>query len=127
MKIALDTNAYTDLLSGQVDVVKVVAAATLVNIPVIVLGELKAGFACGRRENENLSFLTKFLLSPKVKVLAIDAGTAEFYARLFFELRQRGTPIPTNDLWIASLSIQHQLALCTRDLHFDTIPQLMRC
>lgn len=127
MNIALDTNAYTDLLSGQLDVVKVVATASRVVLPVIVLGELRAGFACGRRETENLASLARFLLSPKVDVLAVDSNTAEYYARLFFDLRQRGTPIPTNDLWIAASSIQHQLRLCTRDQHFDVIPQLMRC
>lgn len=65
MNIALDTNAYTDLLSGQVDVVKVVAAASRVLIPVIVLGELRAGFACGRRETENLASLADSCAVPK--------------------------------------------------------------
>ncbi len=116
MKIVLDTNAYTDLLSGRAEVVNVVA-----------LGELKAGFACGRRESENLASLARFLMSPKVDVLPVDAATAEHYARLFFALRQRGSPIPTKDLWIVSLSIEHQIPLCTRDQHFDVIPQLNRC
>lgn len=127
MNVALDTNAYTDLLSGRLEVVNVVAAASHVYLPVIVLGELKAGFACGRREKENLRSLVRFLSSPKVDLLGVDSATAEHYAQLFFKLRQQGTPIPTNDLWIAALSIQHQLHLCTRDQHFDAIPQLTRC
>ncbi len=77
MKIALDTNAYTDLLSGKTDVVQVVAAASRVSLPVIVVGELKAGFACGRRESENLAALSRFLLSPKVDVLSIDVVTTD--------------------------------------------------
>jgi len=37
-----------------------------------------------------------------------------------------GTPIPDNDLWIAAMSLEHDLALVTRDRHFDRIPQVLR-
>jgi len=59
-----------------------------------------------------------------VEVLYADRETTEVYARLFLQLRQAGTPIPTNDLWIASLAIQHELALITRDAHFAKVPQV---
>jgi predicted nucleic acid-binding protein len=42
------------------------------------------------------------------------------------QLRRQGTPIPTNDLWIASLVLQHDLVLCARDRHFDHLPQITR-
>lgn len=40
------------------------------------------------------------------------------------ELRTQGTPIPTNDLWIAALVVEHGLTLYTRDRHFEHLPQL---
>lgn len=42
------------------------------------------------------------------------------------QLRNQGTPIPTNDLWIAALVMQHNLVLCSRDRHFTHLPQLDR-
>jgi hypothetical protein len=50
--------------------------------------------------------------------------TMHKYARLFRQLRKQGTPIPTNDLWIAALALQHDLLLFTRDTHINHLPQL---
>lgn len=38
----------------------------------------------------------------------------------------QGTPIPTNDMWLAALVLQHGLTLYARDAHFDHLPQLSR-
>ena len=70
--------------------------------------------------------LERFLASPRVGVLYADEATTRSYAGLFAQLRRQGTPIPTNDLWIAALAVQHGLALHSRDAHFDSIPQLLR-
>jgi predicted nucleic acid-binding protein len=70
--------------------------------------------------------LTRFLNSPRVRVLYTDEQTTHHYASLFRQLRDQGTPIPTNDLWIAALVIQHDLILCSRDRHFDALPQIAR-
>jgi len=61
-----------------------------------------------------------------VEILQSDDGTTQTYAELFRELRVRGTPIPTNDLWIAALAVEHSLPLCSRDAHFDAFPQIPR-
>lgn len=127
VNLALDTNAYTRLLAGARDVILAVSNASRVIIPVIVLGELKAGFACGVREVENLRLLQTFLQSPKVAVLGVDFQTTEYYASLYSQLRRQGTPIPLNDLWIAALVVQHHLTLCSDDKHFDCLPQISRC
>ncbi len=62
----------------------------------------------------------------RIGVLFPTRETSEYYARLFAQLRKAGTPIPTNDLWIASLAVQHELTLLSRDDHFDKLPQLLR-
>jgi tRNA(fMet)-specific endonuclease VapC len=46
------------------------------------------------------------------------------YGELKAVLRDRGTPIPENDLWIAAIARQHDTPLVTRDVHFDAIPGL---
>lgn len=123
-RLALDTNRYTDLARGNAAIVQLVAAADTVFVPIHVLAELRAGFAVGTRGRQNEAVLVRFLGKPGVEVLYPDDGTTHSYAALYRQLRAQGTPIPTNDLWIASLVVQHQLVLCTRDRHFDQLPQL---
>jgi tRNA(fMet)-specific endonuclease VapC len=68
--------------------------------------------------------LHRFLAEPGVEVLYASESTTYHYAGLYRQLRNQGTPIPTNDLWIAALVIEHQLMLATRDRHFASVPQL---
>ena len=127
MNVALDTNAYSDFMRGDGDRVRVVRTARTIALPLIVLGELRAGFAAGNRESANAANLGRFLASPRVSILLPDEQTAHHYAQLHFQLRARGAAIPTNDLWIASLVIQHDLILCTSDSHFRQLPQVVTC
>ena len=127
MNVALDTNAYSDFMRGNLQRVDVVRAARSISVPLIVLGELRAGFAAGDRESTNAANLQRFLSSPRVAVLLPDEQTAHHYARLYLQLRGQGASIPTNDLWIASLVVQHGLVLCTSDRHFRQLPQVVTC
>ena len=127
MNIALDTNAYSDFMRGDGERVRNVRAARSIAIPIIVLGELRAGFAAGRQESSNAANLQRFLASPRVSVLLPDEQTAHHYAQLHVRLRNHGESIPTNDLWIASLAVRHDLVLCTSDRHFRRLPQVVTC
>ncbi len=127
MNVALDTNAYSDFMRGVAARVQVVRTATRLFLPLFVLGELRAGFAAGNQQTTNEANLDRFLANPQVTVLLPDEATTRHYARLFLELRQQGTAIPTNDLWIAALAQQHQLTLCTSDTHFQHIQRLPTC
>ena len=126
LRIALGTNRYSDLCRGLPDVVALVGHAEVVFLPFVVVGELRAGFSVGRRGAENERVLRRFLGKPGVSVLFADDQTTHHYAAAYRHLRHQGTPIPTNDLWIAALALQHDLALCARDRHFDMLPQLAR-
>jgi tRNA(fMet)-specific endonuclease VapC len=126
MKLALDTNRYTDLCRGDRSVVEMVEQADEVWLPFIVLGELRAGFAVGTQGPHNESVLRRFLLKPAVGVLYADEQTTHHYSAIYRQLRKQGTPIPTNDMWIAALILQYSLALFARDIHFDALPQLTR-
>jgi tRNA(fMet)-specific endonuclease VapC len=126
MKLALDTNRYTDLCRGIRSVVETVERADEVWLPFIVLGELRAGLAVGSQGPRNEAVLRRFLLKPGVAVLYADEQTTHHYAAIYRQLRKQGTPIPTNDMWIAALVLQHSLVLFARDAHFDALPQLTR-
>ena len=126
MRIALDTNRYVDLWRGVAETVNVLEQAEAVLVPFVVLGELRAGFAHGRRHAENERTLRQFLLKDGVDVLFADDQTTHHYASVFRQLRKQGTPIPTNDMWLAALVLQHNLALHARDKHFDRLPQIVR-
>lgn len=127
MIVALDTNAYSDYARGDAARVMIVQTASQINLPLFVLGELRAGFLRGRQGRRNEAGLQRFLGVPRVQVLVPDEATTHHYAQLDHQLRQQGTPIPINDLWIAALVVQHNMVLCTSDQHFDHLPQIPKC
>jgi len=126
MKLLLDTNRYTDFARGEHEAVHIIKGASAIFVPFIVLAELRGGFACGNRTRENESALTRALQQPSVSALYADNDTTHHYAAIYFQLRRAGTPIPTNDIWIAALAIQHELVLFSRDPHFQHLAQLAR-
>jgi len=127
VRVLLDTNCLADGLRGaDRELARKLEEAVEVHIPFVTLAEIKAGFLAGRRTAENEGLLAAFLRLPGVAVLFADHETTEVYARLFQQLRHAGTPIPTNDLWIASLAVQHQLMLLSRDKHFAKLPQVSK-
>lgn len=126
MRLAIDGNRYTDFVQGLPEVVNVVTHADEIWMPFIVAAELRAGFRGGSRGAENETRLAKFLQKDGVVLLFPDTATTHHYAMLYVDLRRAGTPIPTNDIWIAALVLQHDLLLFSRDRHFDRIPRLPR-
>lgn len=120
-EILIDTNRYSDFDAGVPEVVERYERADQIWLPLIVLAELRSGFALGKHESENQSNLSAFLKYENVDVLSPTEETTQFYARVFAQLRRAGTPIPTNDIWIAALAIQHDLQLDTRDAHFQKV------
>lgn len=126
MRIALDTNRYVDFARGEHAIVELLEQAEQVFVPLVVLSELRAGFTVGSQGARNEGGLRRFLSRPGVSPLFPDEQTTYHYASLFRQLRQQRTPLPTNDLWIAALVIQHGLVLCTRDTHFEHLPQIQR-
>lgn len=122
MKVALDTNAYSTLQLGNMPNLKsIVDRADQIIIPFIVDAELKAGFHKGRNKSANYGKLQRFNNLDRVITLWADDFTDELYARIWSDLAKRGLPVPTNDIWIAAVCVQHQLTLATSDKHFNNI------
>ena len=124
MKMLIDTNRYTDFSRNVPDVVARFVEADELFVPFAVIAELRAGFKNGTILSRNENALVRFLGNPKVQMLFPDLETTNIYADIFAQLRRQGTPIPTNDMWIASLAIQYSLPIFTRDDHFKNLPQL---
>jgi len=126
MKIAIDTNAYASFFNGDRRMAGIMVSAEQVLIPFAVLAELRSGFRMGTKALENEKNLVRFLNEHQVGVLYPDEQSTHHYASLWLQLRKQGTPIPTTDLWIATLVVQYDLVLCSRDRHFDSLPQIPR-
>jgi len=124
-KILLDTNAYSELMRGNTDVLAILQHAEWVGLTATSLGELIGGFEFGSKYRENLEQLNKFLNKPTVISVSVDETTATFYAKVYAFLRKKGEPIPSNDIWIAASALQHGCKLCTFDAHFKTIDNLL--
>ena len=123
--LVIDTNVYAGFRQGVPRVVRILRSAHEIHLPLIVLGELLAGFAAGTRVERNRDELAQFMASPRVHLLNPDEKTAHHYAQVYAALRKIGTPIPTNDLWIAALARQHRLPLFSLDAHFAAVPGLV--
>jgi tRNA(fMet)-specific endonuclease VapC len=122
--LILDTNALSALAEGAESAGREFSRSGDVAIPVIVLGEYRYGLAGSRKRREYERWLED--LVSVCRVLDVDEGTALAYADIRVQLKEAGTPIPTNDLWIAALCRQHQLPLLSRDQHFDRVQGLRR-
>jgi tRNA(fMet)-specific endonuclease VapC len=126
VRVCIDTNRYKDFCSGLAETVECLRRAEKIFVPFVVLAELRAGFACGTMSRENEAVLTRFLNADRVELIYPDESSTHHFARIYYQLRTAGTPIPTHDMWIAALVIQHDLVLHSRDAHFDQLPQLAR-
>ena len=124
-RIIIDTNVYVAFKRNVPDVIEVLRRVEYIGMNAVVLGELHSGFKGGQKEALNIKELEEFLDTPRVNVIPVDELTAEFYAHVYWNLKRKGKPIPTNDMWIAASSLQHGLALFTLDAHYNAVDGLM--
>src|SRR3989344_3735110 len=124
MKFAIDTDVYFALNKGDVRVQNWVNSQHDIAIPIIVVGELRSGFAAGSQRQRNEQLLQSLLDAPNVEVLNLRLKTTELLAEAFAHLKKVGKPINTNDMWIAALCLDHKLSLLTLDKHFSAVPNL---
>jgi tRNA(fMet)-specific endonuclease VapC len=125
MKFLLDTSAYVGFKRNLVQVVEIIIKAELILFSPIVLGELMFGFRNGTKFEENMNDLNKFLQHEIVKFVQIEKITSDRYSRIAAQLKRQGTPIPTNDIWIAAQTMEYGAELITLDKHFETINGLV--
>ena len=120
----LDTNALSAWAEGHAAVESPLRVAQRLVVPSVVLGEYYFGIRQSRHRSRYEDWLARYL--PLTEIATITSATADAYADIRLELRRRGTPIPPNDVWIASLARQHGLAVLSNDGHFDTVDGVRR-
>ena len=118
----LDTNVVIAVLAGDEAVLSNLDAAPEVFIPAIVLGELFFGAAKSGRPSENTAKVERFAAGRPI--VSCDFQVAREYGRLRLRLREKGRPLPENDIWIAATARCHELVLVTRDRHFREVDEL---
>lgn len=123
--VLIDTNIYSYAMRGDTEIIKTLQVVAQIGISAISIGELLSGFKAGNKELTNRQELNQFLDSPRVKLYGIDEGTAEYYCLILDQLKSNGTPIPTNDIWIAAVAFQQGMPIFTKDQHFNKIKGLL--
>jgi tRNA(fMet)-specific endonuclease VapC len=121
----LDTSAYVGFKRNSKEVVEFIVGSELILFSPIVLGELMFGFRNGTRFKENMADLNRFLQHEAVEPAQVGNLTADRYSRIASQLKQQGTPIPANDIWIAAQTMEHGVELITADRHFEKINGLV--
>jgi len=122
--LILDTNAISALADGDAALGVLLESAGDLAVPVIAIGEYQYGIGQSRHRAKYEAWLSELL--GQVLVLEIGRETASRYAVLRSKLRQKGQPIPANDLWIAALAEQYAMPVVSQDRHFDAVPGLRR-
>ncbi len=123
-RICLDTSAYSHFMRGDAAAVGVISAARWVGLSSVVLGELRTGFLLGKQAAKNEEELARFLSHPLVEVLDVDDAASRIYSEVMVELRRSGTPLPTNDIWIAAVAAREGATVVTYDAHFREIRRI---
>jgi len=121
-KISLDTNIVIRLFKNDTHITKNLSSAPTIYLPVPVIAELLFAARNSSRPKENLKIYNEFI--DICKVLDISRKTADCYSSIRLALKQKGCPIPENDIWIASICVEKDIPLVTGDAHFDNIDNL---
>lgn len=124
MRYCVDTSAYTHFKRGDPQVVELIDRAEWLGIPVIVLGELAVGFRLGGRREQNDAELARFVGHPAVDILPVSEDVVSLYAGIVVDLKEAGTPLPANDIWIAAVAARHGATVLTYDGHFKSIARV---
>lgn len=121
----IDTNVLIDCFRYEQGVSAKVSEYDRILVCPAVIAEFKAGIGTetkkGRKAKERLD---EFLDDPAVVVVPFTYETADYYARIYRVLRDNGTPIPTNDIWIAASALEHGATVISGDVHFSFVPML---
>lgn len=123
--ILMDATAYAMAMKGDHEVISFLRQASLLGLSSVTVGELLSGFRAGDHERENRSALFAFLDSPRVHLFSVDENTAEYYNMIFNQLKNAGTPLPVNQIWVAAVAFQKGLAILARDRSYEPIRGLL--
>jgi len=123
-RYCLDTSAYSHFRRGHPPVVELLDSASWVGVSSTVVGELWVGFLLGNRIEKNRKDLAEFLRQPVVEEIPVFSEMGEIYAEIVVALRKAGTPVPSNDIWIAAAAVHTGARVLTYDPHFSAMERV---
>jgi predicted nucleic acid-binding protein len=106
----LDTGIILEMIKEKKHATGVISPITLI--------EILRGIETKKRPK------VKELLEESFSVLNIDNKIIETYCALYYKLKEEGMLIPDADLLIAATAITYNLALETKDEHFQRLKPL---
>jgi len=121
----IDTSAYSSFFRGDSRLKSYFKPGNNIYIPLVVIGELRAGFAAGTKPDYNEKYLQQFLDKPQVRILNLSDKTTVIYGLIYARLKKAGKPIGSNDMWVAALALEHDCLLVTLDSDFKRVPDLL--
>lgn len=121
-ELLLDTNVVIEVFKQRPAVLRRIGAVREIFLSSISVGELIFGATKSSNQAANLERIDELL--TRCVVLSCNTNTARCYGGSKNSLRQKGRPIPDNDLWIAAIAMLHDLVLLTLDRHFAEIERL---
>ena len=119
--VAIDTNVAIAYLKEELRLPAGVSDEDFL-LPATVAGEMLFGAQNSGRPVANLLAYRSFIYD--VCLLPLNLLAAEYYAEIRLALKQKGRPIPENDMWIAAICRAHDAPLLTFDRHFAEVPGL---
>ena len=121
----IDTNVLIDCFQRGGGAADAISDYDRILVCPAVIGEFKAGIdAVTKRGRKAKERLDEFLDDPAVEIVSCTDETAEYYARIFRALKESGTPLPTNDIWIAAAALERGATVLSGDRHFSRVPML---
>lgn len=121
-RLAIDCNAFIAYRAGDNNVREAIEQSKLLFLPMPVIGELLYGAMNSMRREDNIRAVNEF--AEQCMPIYVDEAVAGRYASVRLQLKQNGSPIPENDIWIAASCIEVGVELLTQDNHFTAIDGL---
>ncbi len=117
IKFLRDDNSAKNKISDLID------SHLILNITSINIAELYFGAFLSERLDENIKAINNLI--SKLNIISFTASHGKIYGQIRADLQKRGTLINELDMFIASIAIESEQTLITRNIkHYEKINQV---
>ena len=118
----VDTNVIIRFFKGETELFSLFDYMENLYVSSISVGELMYGAELSKKSDFNRE--NYFCFCQQMKVLYPDLEVAKSYGKIKASLKEKGKPIPENDIWIAATCHAADLTLITADSDFDFVDEI---